>query len=191
MKFIAVWAIVALTFIAHLFSAPVHAETAWVPPGPAIGTAFPNALELKDQAGEQQSLRSLMGKNGVAVFFVRSADWCPFCKRQLIDVNAHLTEFRQLGLGIASISMDTVDKIASFHNAQSIGYTMLSDPDGAIVETMGIRDLQYSDGSKAYGVARPMIFIIDPQLKIMHKYAEESFRNRPDLDKVLSELRAK
>lgn len=192
MKLLASLAIVFLALGADLLCpAPAHAEGAWVPPGPSIGSVFPDALELEDQSNTRQSLRSLMGKNGVAIFFVRSADWCPFCKRQLVDVNAHLADFRQLGLGVASVSMDTVDRIAAFHSAQSIGYTMLSDPDGAIVEKIGIRDLQYADGSKAYGVARPMIFIIDTKLKITHKYAEESYRNRPDLNKVLGELQAK
>ncbi len=169
----------------------VRADEAWVPPGPSVGSAFPNALQLQDQSGTKRSLQALSGKNGVAVFFVRSADWCPFCKRQLVDVNARLADFQKLGLNVVSVSMDTVDKIAAFHAAQSIGFTMLADPDGAVVEKIGIRDLQYADGSKAYGVSRPMIFVIDPQLKITHKYAEESYRERPNLDKVLGELQVR
>ena len=160
----------------------------WVPPGPTVGTPFPNELALIDQSGKPQTLQALLGKNGAALFFVRSADWCPYCKRQLADANAHLAQFQALGLNVVSISHDTVDKIAEYYSAQKIGYTMLSDPDGAVVEKLGIRDLQYADGSKAYGVARPMIFIVDPQLRITHKYAEESYRDRPDLDKVLAEL---
>lgn len=191
MKLLTSFAVVSMALLIQgLVPASVRAEGAWVPPGPDIGSTFPNALELKDESGTQQSLKSAMGKNGVAVFFVRSADWCPFCKRQLVDLNARLAEFRQLGLGVASISMDSVDKIAEFHSAQSIGFTMLSDPDGAIVERIGVRDLQYADGSKAFGVARPMIFIINPERKVTHKYAEESYRNRPDLNAVLKDLRA-
>ncbi|MGE3531922.1 MAG: peroxiredoxin family protein [Steroidobacteraceae bacterium] len=163
----------------------------WVPPGPTVGSVFPDALSLQDQTGKQQNLKALLGKNGAAVFFVRSADWCPFCMRQLVDANSKLDEFRQLGLNVVSVSIDTPDKLASFHQKQAIGYTMLSDPDGVIVEKLGIRDPQYAQGSMAYGVARPMIFIVNPQLKITHKFAEESYRNRPDLTKVLAELNKK
>lgn len=172
-----------------LFSAAGHAQTAtWTPPGPAVGSTFPDALALQDQSGKPQTLKALLGKNGAAVFFVRSADWCPFCKRQMTDVNARVTEFKALGLAVISVSHDTVDQIAAFHASQSIGYAMLADPDGTVVEKLGIRDLQYADGSRAFGVARPMIFVVDPQLRITHKYAEESYRNRPDLAKVLAEL---
>jgi len=168
-----------------------QAQSTWVAPGPEVGTVFPNDLKLLDQSGKQQNLKALMGKKGVAVFFVRSADWCPFCKRQLVDTNNHLAEFKALGLNVVSVSHDTVDLIATFHTAQNIRFTMLADPDGAVVENIGIRNLEYADGSKAYGVARPMIFIINPQMKITHKYAEESYRNRPDLDKVLTELKSR
>ncbi|MGE0113586.1 MAG: peroxiredoxin family protein [Steroidobacteraceae bacterium] len=184
-------AYLALTLLLVLGqSGNAHADT-WVPPGPVVGDAFPDSLNLQDQAGKQQSLRTLVGKNGAALFFVRSADWCPFCKHQLVDVNGRLAEFKALGLNVVSISHDEVPLIAAFHQSQSIGYTMLADPKGIVVEKLGIRDMQYADGSKAYGVARPMIFIVNPQLKITHKYAEESYRNRPDLTKVLSELSAK
>lgn len=167
------------------------AQSTWTPPGPAVGSAFPDALALQDQSGKPQTLKGLLGKNGAALFFVRSADWCPWCKKQLADVNSRLADFKTLGLNVVSISHDTVPLIAAFHSAQNIGYTMLADPDGAVVEKLGVRDMQYADGSRAFGVARPMIFIINPQLKITHKFAEESYRNRPDLNKVLAELNAR
>jgi peroxiredoxin len=181
----------ALLFLAtlSLVTTASQAQTAdWTPPGPAVRSTFPDPLSLQDQTGKQQTLKNLLGRNGAAVFFVRSADWCPFCKRQLADVNARLAEFKSLGLNVVSVSHDTVPLIAAFHSAQHIGYTMLADPDGAVVEKLGIRDLQYADGSRAFGVSRPMIFVVDPQLRITHKFAEESYRDRPDLAKVLAEL---
>ena len=49
---------------------------------------FPDGLNLQDQSGKQQSLKALLGGKGAAIFFVRSADWCPFCKKQLQDALA-------------------------------------------------------------------------------------------------------
>jgi peroxiredoxin len=179
----------ACLFVALFTVACDAQDVQWTPPGPAIGSTFPNALALPDQAGKPQTLNALLGKQGAVVLFVRSADWCPFCKRQLAEVNTRLGEFKALGLNVVSVSHDSVALINEFHTAQRIDYTMLADPDGAVVDSLGIRDLQYADGSKAYGVARPMIFIINSQLQITHKFAEESYRNRPDLDKVLAALK--
>jgi len=159
-------------------------------PGPAVGDRFPHALEALDQNGEPQSLASLMGDKGAAVFFVRSADWCPFCKRQLVDINSRRAEFEALGLSVITVSVDEVPLIKAFHDEQNIGYTMLADPAGDINQTLGIRDPQYPVGSAAFGVPRPIIYIIDANGTIRARFMEPTFRTRPDLNIVLPEVAA-
>lgn len=158
----------------------------WVPPGPAVGAPFGNPLQAKDQGGMPRELAALYGKRGVVVFFVRSADWCPFCKRQLVDVNRALPRFRALGLNVVSVSVDPVEEIARFHAEQSIGYSMLADPEGRVVESLGIRDAQYPTGSRPHGVPHPMIFVLDRQGMVRAKFAEQGYRTRPDLESVLA-----
>ena len=159
-------------------------------PGPAVGEIFPHSLEAPDQTGEVQSLASLYGDKGSAVLFVRSADWCPFCKRQLAEVNSRLSEFEALGLNVVTISVDEVALIKEFADEQNIGYMMLADPNGDINEELGIRDEQYPVGSAAFGVPRPTLYIIDRSGTIRARYMEPTFRTRPDLDVVLAEAKA-
>ena len=157
-------------------------------PGPAVGERFPHTLEAPDQNGQTRTLADLYGDNGVAVFFVRSADWCPFCMRQLADVNMRLDEFEALGLSVVTVSVDEVPLIKAFYDEQAIGYTMLADPNGDINEALGIRDLQYPVGSAQFGVPRPTLYVIDTSGTIRARYMEPTFRTRPDLDVVLPEL---
>jgi len=159
-------------------------------PGPEVGDTFPHSLEALDQNGAMQSLQSLYGENGVAILFVRSADWCPYCKRQLVDVNTRLPEFEALGLNVVTISVDEVPLIKQFADAQNIGYTMLADPNGDINEELGIRDPQYPVGSAAFGVPRPTIYIVDRNGTIRARFMEPTFRTRPDLNIVLAEVKA-
>lgn len=159
-------------------------------PGPAVGDTFPHSLEAADQAGVMQSIESLYGDNGVAVLFVRSADWCPFCMRQLVDVNTRLPEFTALGLSVVTISVDEVPLIKQFADAENIAYTMLADPNGDINEELGIRDPQYPVGSAAFGVPRPTLYIIDRSGTIRARFMEPTFRTRPDLNIVLAEAKA-
>lgn len=42
--------------------------------GPDVGARLP-AFRLKDQQGKPRDLKSLAGKNGLLLYFVRSADW--------------------------------------------------------------------------------------------------------------------
>ena len=53
--------------------------------GPAPGEKLP-AFSLPDQDGKVRSLQSLLGPKGALVLFYRSADWCPFCKAQLLEL---------------------------------------------------------------------------------------------------------
>ena len=66
--------------------------------GPAAGTRIPD-FEAVDQNGNRQTFASLKGPRGLMLLFSRSADWCPFCKGQLLDLNHH----SQGGLGLVSM----------------------------------------------------------------------------------------
>jgi peroxiredoxin len=158
-------------------------------PGPGVGETFPHKLEARDQNGAMRSLAGLYGEKGAAVFFVRSADWCPFCRAQLGDINTRLPEFEALGLNVVTVSVDEVPLIKKFADAGKIGYTMLADPNGDINQTLGIRDQQYPVGSAAFGVPRPTLYIIDRSGKVRARYMEPTFRTRPDLNVVLAEAK--
>lgn len=56
---------------------------------------------------------------------------------------------------------------------------------------VGIRDTNYPVGSKAFGVPQPGIFVLDRNRKIIAKYFVQGYRERPDLDQVLMDLRKK
>lgn len=158
--------------------------------GPAVGAAFPHELSAPDQTGQRRTLEAVMGEKGVALFFVRSADWCPFCQGQLVDANRHLAEFRALGLSVVSVSVDDVEEIAKFAAAQRIEYTMLADPTGGINFSLGIRDEQYPVGSAQFGVPRPTLYVVDRTGTIRLRYMEPSYRTRPDLKTVLRDAAA-
>jgi peroxiredoxin len=158
--------------------------------GPVVGATFPHELAAPDQSGKQQTLKSVMGEKGVAIFFVRSADWCPFCKGQLVDVNRHFARFQALGLNVVSVSVDEVAEIAAFAASQKIEYSMLADPDGAINLDLGIRDEQYPVGTAAFGVPRPTLYVLDGSGTIRLRYMEPTYRTRPDLELVLRDAAA-
>ena len=159
-------------------------------PGPQAGERFPHTLSAPDQSGTAQTLTSLMGEKGVAVLFVRSADWCPFCKGQLVEANRHVERFRALGVNVVSISVDDVTTIAAFAREQNIDYAMLSDPKGDINLSLGIRDTQYPVGTAQFGVPRPTLYVVDRSGVVRLQYMEPTYRTRPDLDAVLADIAA-
>jgi peroxiredoxin len=156
--------------------------------GPPVGAKVPDIGTLADQKGAPRSLSSLMGGNGLVLFFVRSADWCPYCQAQMIDLNGSLDAIERRGYKMASISYDSPQILSAFTERRGIRYTMLSDPGSKIIDLYKLRDPQYPPGSLAYGVPRPIIFVLDKSGTVKAKLYEESYRQRPPAAVVVSTL---
>jgi peroxiredoxin len=156
--------------------------------GPAIGTKAPDIGTRLDQSGKPHQLSDLMGRKGLVLFFFRSADWCPFCQAQLIDINGGVAEIEKRGYRVAGLSYDSPEILEKFTAKRHLTYTLLSDPKSEIIDRYDLRDPQYPPGNRAYGAPRPIIFVLDPQGVIKAKLFEESFKNRPPVSAVISRL---
>jgi len=156
--------------------------------GPLVGTKAPDIGTPLDQTGKPRALADLMGKNGLVLLFFRSADWCPFCKAQLIDVNGGVAEIEKRGYNLAGLSYDSPEILAAFTAKRDIAFTLLSDPKSDVIDRYKLRDPQYPPGSRAYGVPRPIIFVLDTDGIIKAKLYEESFKDRPPVTSVISKL---
>jgi len=75
--------------------------------GPAIGTKAPDIGTRLDQSSKPHELSDLMGQNGLVLFFYRSADWCPFCQAQLVEINTGVAEIEKRGYHVAGLSYDS------------------------------------------------------------------------------------
>jgi len=57
-----------------------------------------------------------------------------------------------------------------------------------IIDRYKLRDPQYKAGSRAYGVPRPVIFILDKTGTVKSKLYEETYQKRPPATLVLATL---
>lgn len=173
-----------LSLLLLSFAPSALADGDW---GPDLGSALPDALASTTQGGEAVELGALaQDNNGLVVAFVRSADWCPFCKRQLIELSGQKAEFDKRGLKLVSVSYDSVDILQSFGQQHDIGFDMLSDPKSMIIDAFGIRNMDQKPGSAGDGIPHPGIMVFDKDGTLIAKFAEKSYRKRPKIDDVLA-----
>jgi peroxiredoxin len=158
--------------------------------GPAVGLIAPDIGKRLDQTGVPRTLADVMGSKGLVLMFFRSADWCPFCKAQLLDMNSGAAEIEKRGYRIAALSYDSPQTLKTFTEQRNISFTFLSDPKSEVIDLYKLRDPQYPPGSVAYGVPRPIIFILDKNGVIRAKLYEESFKVRPPVSAVIGALDA-
>ena len=156
--------------------------------GLRIGTKIPDIGTPSDQTGKQRSLSSLMGEKGLVLFFFRSADWCPYCQAQMMDLSTATAAIERRGYKMAGISYDTPEILSTFIERRKIAYALLSDPKSEIIDRYELRDPQYRPGSRAYGVPRPIILVIDRTGTIKAKLYEETYQKRPPATLVVETL---
>lgn len=157
--------------------------------GPAVGTTAP-ALQATDVAGRPASLASISGPKGVVLVFYRSAKWCPYCQKQLIELRDAQGPLEARGYRLAALSYDPAEALTRFAAQRDVRYQLLSDPGSKTIDAYKLRDPQYKEGSFAYGVPMPVIFVISPKGVIQAKLAEEGYRVRPSVRAVIEAVDA-
>ena len=153
------------------------------------GDSLPHQLEAIDQNGVKQSFDKVKDSSGLIIIFVRSADWCPYCQRQLIDMNKSHKEILELGYGLTSVSYDSVNELAKFSKKHSISYPMLSDTNSEIIKAFDILNKDIKEESKGYGIPHPAVYIIDDTGEILARFAEEGYKKRPPSSLILDVLK--
>ena len=163
--------------------------------GPSIGSALPHDLAATDGAGVEQSFDALTGENGLAVFFVRSVDWCPYCQAQVLDVADRQSEFANRGVNVVIISHDTTEEAATFTQKNELAVPVIGDPSFEIINAFGVRNESYDESEFARGAPHPIMLFADADRIIRAKLYQEdylanarSYRERPELDDFLTRI---
>jgi len=158
-----------------LLSPLLPAQPAKQMPGLTVGERIPS-IAAKDQKGTQQTFDSLKGKQGLLLLFSRSADWCPYCKMQLAELEKARKQFEAKGIRVASITYDSPEILKSFADRKSITYPMLSDPQSQIIRAFGILNPE-GTGFQS-GIPYPGMYYITPDGVIRNRFFEENYTDR-------------
>jgi peroxiredoxin len=178
-----------LILISSLVLAGSPAFAAAIKVGPAVGSKAP-PISATTLDGKAVSIASMAGSKGLVLVFFRSAEWCPFCKAQLIGFNDAPAKLASRGYKLAALSYDSPEILAKFRDERAIGYKLLSDGNSKTITDWGLRDPQYKPDSRAYGVPQPVIIVISAKGMIEASLAEEGYKTRPPLDLVLATIDA-
>ncbi|MEH6590757.1 MAG: peroxiredoxin family protein [Halioglobus sp.] len=157
----------------------VPADTDSFDPGPAVGSSFPGVRALY-QGQEISLLNSLTGTNGTVLVASRSLDWCPFCMKQMIQLNTHKEDFDAAGIAVIGITYDSPALLDKFAAQHAITLPLLSDIEVMTFKTLGIVNAEYTAGDDAYGIPYPGMIVIDPDGIVVGKLFLEGYSTRVD-----------
>ena len=177
-------AVLAALLLSAVGSVPAGAGSIEI--GPKVGTKIPAPLSFRSADGAAKGFADVVGEKGVVMVFTRSAAWCPFCQAQMKELKSIVPALADKGYRLVTVSYDEPEVLAAFSAKNAIPYIMLSDKGSVAIDAFGIRDPQYKEGSKAYGVPQPAIFIVGRDGVVRAKLAEEGFKVRPSPEAVLA-----
>lgn len=93
-------------------------------------------FETKNSKGELFSTSDLKGQRTLLKFY-RGA-WCPYCSRELSMFEEMKTIFDQYNVKVIALSGDNTEQAAGHIQRDNLSYTLLSDPELAVVKLYGV-----------------------------------------------------
>ncbi len=139
---------------------------------------------LPDQSGARRKLSELLQDGPVVLFFYPAAG-TPGCTKEACHFRDLASEFADAGASLVGISTDPVDKQAKFAENHSFDFPVLSDADGTVAQSFGVKRGLLG---KLMPVKRTT-FVINTDRRVLDVIASEVNMNT-HADKALEMLQA-
>ena len=147
-----------------------------------IGTKAPS-FSLPDRNGDIHTLEEYKGKKVILYFYPK--DNTPGCTKQACGYTALVPQFTEKGAVVIGISKDTVASHKKFEEKQSLGITILSDPELTAIKAYDVWHEKKLYGKTSLGVVRTT-YLIDENGIIVK--ANDKVKAATDAEKMLSEI---
>lgn len=157
--------------------------TAMEQPGLPVGASAPD-FTLESSAGGSLTLKTTLADGPVALVFVRSADWCPFCRRQLEDLERARKDIEAAGVRLIAVSYDSPTIGSAAASKLGLNYPLLSDSGSKVIRAYGI--LNHEAKGKGAGIPHPVVFIVDRSAIIRAKLMRDNYRDRPESAEIIA-----
>jgi len=168
----------------------------------AVGTVAP-AFKAPDATGQEVELKKLLKKGPVVLYFYRG-QWCPYCNKQLSQLQDSLQLLTAKGAQVVVVSPETQDNISKTVSKTKAAFPILHDQRFAIMKAYhtaftvddatvlkyqgyGI-DLAQANGATANVLPMPATYVIGQNGKIKYVYFNPDYKQRASVRAVAAAL---
>jgi len=150
--------------------------------GPKVGAVAPSLDSTV--AVTADGVTPAAAENGRVLVFVRSADWCPFCKTQLVELEDIAGPLSEAGWALEAISYDSPEILSEFATDNDLTFTLRADEGSAVITEFGLLNTDVREGSRSYGIPHPAVVFIRDEGTVAAVLREEGYRTRPSIDAI-------
>lgn len=96
-------------------------------------------------------------------------------------------DLKSKNIQVLAISADSVEDLDKLAKAKGYTFPLLSDPELVAIDAVGLR---HANGNpiKKSDIARPAMFLLDKNRKIVWKEYPDNWRKRPTAEKILKNV---
>src|SRR6188508_535185 len=147
-----------------------------------VGKKAP-AFTLESSDGGKVKLADLAGKVVVLYFYPR--DNTPGCTVEAEGFRDAVPALKKLGATVLGVSKDSIASHCKFRDKYSLGFQLLSDPEGTMIEKYGAWGEKVLYGKKSLGILRSTV-IVGPDGKVTKVFPRVKVKGH--VDAVLAAL---
>lgn len=188
-----------------LATAPALAQTAAAPltaSALSVGEKAPD-FKAKDAAGHTVELKQLLKRGPVVLYFYRG-QWCPYCSKELSQLQDSLQVLTGKGAQVVVITPETQENIDKTVAKTKAAFPIVHDQDLTIMKAyktaftvddatvtryqgFGV-DLKKANGSDTAVLPVPATYVIGRDGKIKFAYFNPDYRHRTSVRRVAAAL---
>ena len=146
--------------------------------GPVIGDLLAVDTLLSSE-GAPLELSDLVGEGGGVVVFTRSADWCPFCQKQMVELIGAVDELAAMDMKLSAVTYDSVKQLSQFAAQNGINYRLVSDTNSSTIIANTLLNEDVEQGTRFYGIAHPAVIVLAANGEVRNVHVDTDYRVRP------------
>lgn len=189
-----------LIFLVTIVSLQAYAQT--YPPGLKVNDAAPDFTAV-DQKGENIHLSKLLKKGNVVLVFYRG-QWCPYCNKELKQLEDSIGLIRAKGATVLAITPELPENISKTIKKTNASYPILYDKGLKIMNAYKVAykvddetvekykgygiDFLKVNGDNAASLPVPAVYVVNKKGKIIYRFFDIDYKKRSSVKDILDHL---
>ncbi len=156
-----------------------------------------------DQNGKSINLKNQLTHGPVVLVFYRG-EWCPYCNKQLKELEDSLKMITDKGATVIAVSPETRENVLKTIGKTKAKYSIISDDKMRIMSAYKVAfaldeelvkkykgygiNLEEKNGNNGNNLPVPAVYIIDKNGKIKYSHYDENYKARISVREILALL---
>lgn len=166
---------------------------------PRLGDLFP------DISLNGKMISELVKQGPLVITFYRGG-WCPYCMKQLKELNRVLKALTESNAQLIAISPENSSEVRKTKSRNNLDFTLISDANNELARKVGLVfkvdedvvkeykalgiNLAESQGNSSNELPIPGTFVINRDRKVTYAFADADYTKRANIKDILEEIKS-